>query len=88
MDKLSKIYEVKQWKNFGVVGGASANLVLRQNLENLCSKFNANLLTAPLKYCSDNALMIARVGVEKYKIGKFISYQNLEIKPKIDKLCL
>ena len=88
MDKLSKIYEVKKWKNFGVVGGASANLVLRQNLENLCSEFNANLLTAPLKYCSDNALMIARVGVEKYKMGKFISYQNLEIKPKIDKLCL
>ena len=88
MDKLSKIYEVKKWKNFGVVGGASANLVLRQNLENLCGKFNANLLTAPLKYCSDNALMIARVGVEKYKMGNFISYQNLEIKPKIDKLCL
>lgn len=88
MDKLSKIYEAKKWRNFGVVGGASANLTLRNKLKNLCDKFNATLLTAPLKYCSDNALMIARVGVEKYKKADFISYQNLEIKPKFDKLCL
>ena len=45
---------------------ASANLNLRKRLEALCQKNECELLLAPLEFCSDNALMIARAGREKY----------------------
>lgn len=84
MDKLNKVFEVKKWSKFGVVGGASANLELRKNLENLCDKYNSKLLLAPLQYCADNALMIARAGIEKYRKKDFTDYKKLQIQPKLD----
>lgn len=47
-------------------------------------KHNAKLLVAPLKYCSDNALMIARAGLEKYKGAQIINYKELKIHPKLN----
>lgn len=84
LDKLSKIYKEKKFKNFGVVGGASANLYLREKIENLCKQYNSNLLFAPLEFCSDNAAMIARVGVEKYKLKQFINHKDLQIIPNLN----
>lgn len=84
MDKLSKVFETKKWSKFGIVGGASANLSLRKEIENLCDKHNSKLLVAPLKYCSDNALMIARAGIEKYKNKEFINHKELQIQPKLN----
>lgn len=82
MDKLKIVFANRKFINFGVVGGASANLTLRKELESLCVKYDTNLLYAPLKFCSDNAAMIVRVGVEKYKKGEFISYKDLRINPR------
>lgn len=86
LNKLEKICQSKKWRSFGVVGGASANLCLRQNLQNLAQKFDFDLKFAPLKFCSDNAAMIARVGVEKFRKNDFIDYKNLEIHPKFNEL--
>ncbi|PSM53208.1 N6-L-threonylcarbamoyladenine synthase, TsaD subunit [Campylobacter blaseri] len=82
MDKLKIVFKNKKFSKFGVVGGASANLYLRQNLQNLCDEYGCELMLAPLKFCSDNAAMIARVGVDKYKKSEFIDYQNLAIRPR------
>lgn len=84
MDKLSKIYEMKKWQNFAVVGGASANSALRTKLENLANKYGSTLHLAPLKFCSDNAAMIARAGVYKYNKKEFINYKNLDIVPHLN----
>ncbi|ECL2347621.1 tRNA (adenosine(37)-N6)-threonylcarbamoyltransferase complex transferase subunit TsaD [Campylobacter jejuni] len=82
MDKLEKIFNLYKFKNFGVVGGASANLNLRSRLQNLCQKCNTNLKLAPLKFCSDNALMIARAAVDAYEKKEFVSIEEDILSPK------
>ncbi|ECQ5573566.1 tRNA (adenosine(37)-N6)-threonylcarbamoyltransferase complex transferase subunit TsaD [Campylobacter jejuni] len=82
MDKLEKIFNLYKFKNFGVVGGASANLNLRSRLQNLCQKCNTNLKLAPLKFCSDNALMIARAAVDAYEKKEFVSVEEDILSPK------
>ena len=40
-------------------------------------------MLAPLAFCSDNALMIARTGREKYIKKEFISHDKLTINPRV-----
>ncbi|EDO9544559.1 tRNA (adenosine(37)-N6)-threonylcarbamoyltransferase complex transferase subunit TsaD [Campylobacter coli] len=82
MDKLEKIFNLYKFKNFGVVGGASANLNLRSRLQNLCEKYQSKLKLAPLKFCSDNALMIARAAVDAYEKKEFVSVEEDILSPK------
>ncbi|QKF65423.1 N6-L-threonylcarbamoyladenine synthase, TsaD subunit [Campylobacter corcagiensis] len=84
IDKLKTVFDIYKFENFGVVGGASANQTLRGELEKISTKYNTNLLFAPLKFCSDNAAMIARAGVDKYEKKEFIDYKNLRISPRSD----
>lgn len=74
--KLKKVFNIYRFKNFGIVGGASANLRLRNNIEKLCNEYNSNLMLAPLKYCSDNALMIARAACDMYLNKEFIDIKE------------
>lgn len=67
---------------FAIVGGASANLYLREQIENLTHSFGSKLLLAPLEFCSDNAAMIGRVGVEKYLKGNFADIFKVDISPR------
>lgn len=69
-------------RHFGVVGGASANLALRDELQKLAQIFDKEILFAPLEFCSDNAAMIGRSAVESYHLGEFTALENLNISPK------
>lgn len=69
-------------RHFGVVGGASANLALRDELQKLAQIFDKEILFAPLEFCSDNATMIGRCAVESYHLGEFTAIENLSISPK------
>lgn len=69
-------------RHFGVVGGASANLFLREALQKLATEFNKEILFAPLDFCSDNAAMIGRCAIESYHLGDFTGIENLSISPK------
>ena len=80
IDRLKLAFSSQKWLRFGVVGGASANLRLRGMLENLCASYDCELLFAPLEYCSDNAVMIARAAVTKYYNKDFC--ENLEMHPR------
>ncbi|MDY4445540.1 tRNA (adenosine(37)-N6)-threonylcarbamoyltransferase complex transferase subunit TsaD [Campylobacter sp.] len=80
IDRLKLAFSSQKWARFGVVGGASANLRLRSMLESLCASYDCELLFAPLEYCSDNAVMIARAAVAKYHNKDFC--QNLEMHPR------
>ena len=80
IDRLKLAFSSQKWARFGVVGGASANLRLRGMLESLCASYDCELLFAPLEYCSDNAVMIARAAVTKYHNKDFC--QNLEMHPR------
>jgi len=86
LQKLKKLFKQKAPKNFAIVGGASANRYLRDQIEKLCFDFGAKLYLSDLKYCSDNAAMIGRVAIEQYKIKDFISINRVNIKTKIKEL--
>ncbi|MEE8587817.1 MAG: tRNA (adenosine(37)-N6)-threonylcarbamoyltransferase complex transferase subunit TsaD, partial [Sulfurimonadaceae bacterium] len=64
------------------VGGASANLYLRDKVEAMLAPYGAKLHLAELKYCSDNAAMIGRVAVEMYREKAFTSLAELQASPR------
>ena len=80
--KLKKYFKTVQPKTFAIVGGASANLYLRAEIEKLLEPHKAKLLLSELQYCSDNAAMIGRVAVAMYKEQMFTSLEELDIAPR------
>ncbi|MDD2789763.1 MAG: tRNA (adenosine(37)-N6)-threonylcarbamoyltransferase complex transferase subunit TsaD [Sulfurimonas sp.] len=80
--KLKKYFKDVQPKSFAIVGGASANLYLRGQIEELLKPHGAKLLLSELKYCSDNAAMIGRVAVEMYQKEMFSSFETLDVAPR------
>ena len=68
--KTMKAMEEYNIDNLIVAGGVSANKGLREKLENECNKRNYNLTVPQMKYCTDNAAMIAAAGYYAYKLGK------------------
>lgn len=83
IQKSKKYLKTSAIKHFGIVGGASANKALRVELEKLCIQFDKNILFAPLEFCSDNAAMIGRCGIEAYHLEQFTSIRNLDVSPKV-----
>ncbi len=78
--KALKEYKVN---NLIIAGGVSANKGLREKLQQLCQKNNINLSVPEIKYCTDNAAMIASAGYYAYKLG-IISDIDLKAKPNED----
>lgn len=69
-------------KHFAIVGGAGANLFLREKIQALCEKYSYELLLSPLEFCSDNAAMIGRAGIEEWKAKNFSDILSLEVSPR------
>lgn len=49
-----------------VAGGVSANSYLREEMKKLCDNLGVDLTIPPLKYCTDNATMIACAAYPQY----------------------
>ena len=52
---------------FIVAGGVAANHSIRKNLKEICKEMNFIPLFPSLKFCGDNAAMIAWAGIKRYK---------------------
>ena len=81
-DKLESYFKMNQVQNFAIVGGASANLELRERVSDLARKYYIKLFLAPLEFCADNAAMIGRAGIEAFKMRHFSDPLTLDISPK------
>ncbi len=66
-EKQNKLKE----KKFVVAGGVAANKNIRLMLKNLCSEKDYQYIFPPIKFCGDNAAMIALAGLEKFKLKQF-----------------
>lgn len=53
-------------KMISIVGGVSANSLIRKTLQEYGKKQNINIFLPDLIYCTDNAAMIARLAYQKY----------------------
>ena len=69
MKQFISSYKNKEQPSFVVAGGVAANTQIREDLENLASAQNFNMVLPPLEFCTDNAAMIAWVGMEYHQIG-------------------
>lgn len=54
---------------FAVAGGVAANRTVRARLEETASAHGFRFTAPPLKYCTDNAAMIALAGAERLRAG-------------------
>lgn len=78
LQKSKKVFKSNPIKDVAIVGGASANKTIRAAFETLCSEYHKTLHLAPLEFCSDNAAMVGRLAVEKYKKGEFSSLEEID----------
>ncbi|MCP5085577.1 MAG: tRNA (adenosine(37)-N6)-threonylcarbamoyltransferase complex transferase subunit TsaD [Rhodobacteraceae bacterium] len=52
-----------------VAGGVAANTAVRKRLHKVAQETGFSFLAPPLKYCTDNAAMIAWAGLEQFRMG-------------------
>ena len=52
-----------------IAGGVSANQYIKSHLLELCKKYDCSVITPPLKLCTDNGVMAAWGGLERFKCG-------------------
>ena len=64
-----KALEEYSVKNLIIAGGVSANSGIRDNFTTICRQKGINLTIPNIKYCTDNAAMIAAAGYYAYKAG-------------------
>ena len=68
--KVKKAIIDKNIKKLIVAGGVAANQGLRKEMEKLSEELNVELSIPPMKYCTDNATMIAAAGYYAYLDGR------------------
>ena len=50
-----------------IAGGVAANKTIRKNLSNLSNEMKFEIIYPDLKFCGDNASMIAWAGIKRFK---------------------
>ena len=68
--KTIKALEDKNVKNLVLAGGVAANKGIRNRLREECEKRDIHYTFPEIKYCTDNAAMIAASGYYAYKLGR------------------
>ena len=83
--KIRKAIVEKNIKTVIVAGGVAANQGLRAAMQEVADELNVDLSIPPMKYCTDNATMIAAAGYYAYLDGR---RADLTLNSKSqDKLC-
>ena len=83
--KIRKAIIEKNIKTVIVAGGVAANQGLRTAMQEVAEELNVDLSIPPMKYCTDNATMIAAAGYYAYLDGRRADI-TLNSKSQ-DKLC-
>ena len=64
---VTKVLQKTKVQHLGLAGGVTVNSRLREKFSVLATKMNINLHMPELQYCTDNGVMIARAGFERFK---------------------
>lgn len=74
--KVDKAFRETNIKRLVVAGGVSANKYLKEQMDIVCQKYDAELLVPRLLYCTDNAAMI---GVAAYPLYLQKSFSDFKL---------
>lgn len=74
IDKTIKAAKEYKVKSVGIVGGVAANSLLRSWMSAEINKLNIDFFVPKMAYCTDNAAMIARAGMERFRHGMRSSF--------------
>ncbi len=74
--EYEKYYKVK---TLVASGGVASNLVIRKTLNDVATDYGYNFVVPPVKLCTDNAVMIAFAGLERFKAGII---NNIDFSPR------
>ncbi len=70
-EKSCRALALSEVTAFAVAGGVAANRTLRAALEDVAEAAGLPFVAPPLALCTDNAAMIAWVGIERFDAGDF-----------------
>ncbi len=62
-----------------ISGGVAANTPIRDALKKISEEFSVPFSAPPIKFCTDNGVMIAHAGLEKFQKNQF---DTLDFKPR------
>jgi N6-L-threonylcarbamoyladenine synthase len=77
LDNVINSHAEKKFSKLVIAGGVAANRYIFSNLERWAE--DLEVIAPPMEFCTDNAAMIAWVGVEKLQAGQT---DDLDFKPK------
>ncbi len=71
LENAMKLYEEKSFisKSLVVSGGVASNLTIREKIRNIASKNCFKSFFPPVNLCTDNAVMVAWAGNERFQNG-------------------
>lgn len=78
LKRVKKALKIHNVKSLGLVGGVSANRLLRIEMKEMGNRHNLQVYIPSFEYCTDNAAMIAKAGEILFRHGDCI---GLEAKP-------
>ncbi len=80
LDRLQNVFRDElPVKKLVIAGGVAANRYIFSQLSEWAKKRDLEVIAPPIKLCTDNAVMIAWAGVERFKLGLT---DDLNFKPK------
>lgn len=81
LEKAIKYFKQKypEGKDVVVSGGVAANQYLRSRLEELVNNHGLEFSAPPIRFCTDNGVMIAWAGLERFRAGYT---DSLDFKPR------
>jgi len=79
INRLENVLAHKKFSKLVIAGGVAANQYIFSALQNFAKKNKIEIIAPPIKFCTDNAAMIAWSGVEKLRHGKI---DELNFKPR------
>jgi N6-L-threonylcarbamoyladenine synthase len=82
MIKCRRALDGSEYSTLVVSGGVSANLYLRDTLDEMCKKINARAFYPRQEFCTDNGAMIAFAGHYRLMSKKINSDHKIVIKPR------